>query len=102
MRITVDHLTRMRPGYICVAGVDVSSGEHIRPALRGGLTVDLLARNGGPFDLADLVDLGMVEYCGHAPQTEDCSFDQRAARCLHRIPPGHFWGLLMHINKLNW
>jgi len=99
MRIIVDHLTRMRPGHICVAGVDVSSGQHIRPVLRGGLTIDLLARNGGPFDLADLVDLGMVEYCGQAPETEDFSFDQRAARCVRHIPPAHFWGLLQRVAR---
>jgi hypothetical protein len=81
----------MQPGYICVAGVDVSNGQHIRPVLRGRLTVDLLACNGGPFNLANLVDLGKVEYCGQAPETEDYSFDQRNARCIRRIPHTHFW-----------
>jgi hypothetical protein len=54
MQIVVNHLTRMQLGYICVAGVDVSSGQHIRPVLRSRLNVDLLARNGGPFDLGIL------------------------------------------------
>ena len=99
MRIIVNHLTRMQPGYICVAGVDVSSGQHIRPVLRGRLTVDLLARNGGPFDIADLVDLGTVEYCGHAPETEDYYFDQRNARCVRCVSPTHFWGLLQRVAR---
>ena len=59
MRIVVNHLTRMQPGYICVAGIDVQDNEHIRPVLgRERLTVGLLARNGGAFDMGRLVDLG--------------------------------------------
>ncbi len=99
MRIIVNHLTRMQPGDICVAGVDVMSGQHIRPVLRSRLTVDLLARNGGPFDLADLVDLGMVKYCGQAPETEDYYFDQRDARCVRHIPPIHFWEMLQRVAR---
>ena len=57
MRIVVNHLTRMQPGYICVAGIDVQDNEHIRPVLgREQLTVGLLARNGGAFDMGRLVD----------------------------------------------
>ena len=59
MRIVVNHLTRMQPSYICVAGIDVQDNEHIRPVLgRERLTVGLLARNGGAFDMGRLVDLG--------------------------------------------
>jgi hypothetical protein len=61
------------------------------------LTIDLLARNGGPFDLAGLADLGVLEYCGQAPETEDYYFDQRAAHCVRRIPHAHFWGLLQRV-----
>jgi hypothetical protein len=64
MQIIVNHLTRMQPGFICVAGVDVSSGRHVRPVLGRRLTTDLLASKGGPFDMAELVDLGAVECCG--------------------------------------
>lgn len=79
MRIIVNHLTRMQPGYICVAGVDVSNGHHVRPVLRGRLTTDLLASKGGPFDMAALVDLGTVECCGHAPEIEDHYFNPSTA-----------------------
>ena len=60
MRIVVNHLTRMQPGYICVAGIDVQDNEHIRPVLgRARLTVDLLARNGGAFDVVALSNWGV-------------------------------------------
>jgi hypothetical protein len=99
MRIIVNHLTRMQPGYICVAGVDVSSGQHVRPVLRGRLTTDLLTLKGGPFDIASLVELGTVKYCGHAPETEDHYFDPRAARAVRLIPHTLFWELLQHIAR---
>ena len=52
MQIIVNHLTRMRPGYMCVAGIDVASKRHIRPVLKRRLTTDLLTLNGGLFDIA--------------------------------------------------
>src|SRR5215207_4985184 len=52
LQILVNHLTRMQPGYFCVAGVDVNTPRHIRPVLRRGrLTLDLLSTGGGPFDV---------------------------------------------------
>lgn len=101
MRIIVNHLTMMQPGYICVAGVDVSSGQHVRPVLRSRLTTDLLTLNGGPFAIAALVELGTVKCCGYAPETEDCYFDPKAARAIRLIPHALFWGLLQHIARDN-
>jgi hypothetical protein len=52
-----------------VAGVDVNTMDHVRPMLRHGrLTVGLLKRNGGPFDIGSVVDLGPTAYAGHAPE----------------------------------
>ena len=31
MKIVVSHLTRMQRGTVCVAGLDVDSGQHVRP-----------------------------------------------------------------------
>ena len=42
----------MQSGYICVAGIDMQNNKHVRPVLaRSRLTVDLLKRKGGPFDI---------------------------------------------------
>ena len=94
MRIIVNHLTRMQSGYICVAGVDVSNGQNVRPVLRGRLATDLLVSKGGPFDMAALVELGTVECCGHAPEKEDYYFDPRPAHYIRHIPSMLFWELL--------
>lgn len=93
MRIIVNHLTRMAPDYICVAGIEPETGAHIRPTMRGRLTRELLRTNGGPFDLAGLVDLGAVVPEGVAPEIEDHTFHHWAARYIETMTPSAFWAL---------
>ena len=95
MRILVNHLTRMQPGYFCVAGVDVNSLSHIRPVLRRGrLTTDLLRPYGGPFDLGSVVYLGATTPSGHPPETEDYRFEPTRARWLLDDSPEDYWNAL--------
>src|SRR5689334_10496086 len=95
MKVVINHLTRLHPGYICVAGIDIESGRHIRPVLSGSrLGSRLLASNGGFFDLAELVDLGQVEYVGLAPELEDYHFDVRKVARLGKVSPARFWQFL--------
>ena len=105
MQIVVNHLTRMQPGYVCVAGINPSNGQHIRPVLRSErLTRNLLALNGGPFSIASLVDLGPVKYCGQAPELEDHCFHFLNARNIGIVSSERFWQLLQstaHTSILN-
>jgi hypothetical protein len=99
-RIVVNHLTRMQHGYICVAGIDPRTGEHIRPVLeRDRLRYTELARHGGPFDIACIVDLGRTSYVGHAPEVEDYRFVLRNARVYGQVPAQEFWDLLKRVSK---
>src|SRR5215204_3740978 len=78
----------MQPGYVCVAGVDVHTLKHVRPVLRyGRLTTDLLRRNGGPLDIAAVVDFGPTAYAGRAPEVEDHYFDSARATWLFDDEP---------------
>lgn len=94
MRIVVNHLTRMQPGYICVAGIDPESGDHVRPVLGGRLRAELLAKNGGPFDIATLVDLGPTQHRGSPPETEDHLFTPASASIVRDVAPDRFWRVL--------
>ena len=94
MRILVNHLTRMEKGYICVAGIDIKTANHVRPVLGGRLSTDLLARNGGPFDIACVVALGPTTHVGSPPEMEDYKFDPQKASCLRVASPNKFWELL--------
>jgi hypothetical protein len=89
----------MQPGYICVAGINVQDNEHIRPVLgRARLTVDMLAGNGGAFDVGRLVELGRTQPSGTAPETEDHTFDPGRPVPVRELSPGAFWKLLTAVS----
>jgi hypothetical protein len=96
MRIVVNHLTRMERGYICVAGIDLATGRHVRPCLdRGRLRANLLARNGGLFDIAVTVDIPDARHTGKPPEVEDHLFDPRRASRVTDMAPPEFWQRLV-------
>src|SRR5581483_288838 len=97
LEIIVNHLTRMKPGYICVAGIEPDTGKHIRPVLRyERLDKGMLAASGGPFDIASVVELGSIAAPprGAAPHVEDLVFVRESARGVRRLTPEAFWHLL--------
>jgi len=95
MQIVVTHLTRMKPGYICVAGIDAATGKHVRPVLSGRLSAGLLRKNGGVFEIGGLVDLGAVKLVGHQPEIEDHLFSVGNLAYVKRVSPGELWGYLL-------
>lgn len=97
MEIAVNHLTRMQPGYICVAGIDIQTGQHVRPVIYGRLSAALLARYGGPFALGAVVALGSVHAEGRPPEVEDRRFESKRARRLRTLDGAAFWRLLRDV-----
>jgi hypothetical protein len=98
--IFINHLTRMREGHFCAAGLDAITGKHVRPVLRRrNLSTGLLARNGGPFDMAVAIQLDRVRLAPSTPETEDYLFDPRRARALGTVSRDRFWTLLCKVAK---
>jgi hypothetical protein len=94
MKIVVNHLTRMQEGYMCVAGIDLDTGLHVRPVLDRQMRIDMLSVHGGPFDIARIVDLGETRFVGKVPEIEDRWFEADSARHVGDMPAGEFWTLL--------
>ena len=96
MEIIVTHLTRMRRGYICAAGLCPADGQHVRPVYeKGNLGVNMLARNGGPFALGRRLDLTRVQKVeAPPPHVEDWTTDRQGIRPLGDMSPAQFWALL--------
>jgi hypothetical protein len=91
MRILTTHLTRMKPGFICAAGLD-AKGRHVRPVLRRAqLETSLLRSEGGCFDIGAVVELGTVQDVGSAPELEDREFDPAVASLVKMMDPGEVW-----------
>ena len=100
MQIAINHLTRMRAGYVCTAGVDLQTAGHVRPVLEdGALPFDVLARYGGPFEMAGLVDLGRPRPTPERPHVEDHVIVPTRVRALGSVPPADFWALLCRVSK---
>ena len=99
MRIVVNHLTRMQKGFMCVAGVDVSTGEHVRPLLRRQMRTSLLAHHGGVFEIGSVVDLGSVCNIGQRPELEDRQFVVENASRQGEMDANGFWQLLTRLAK---
>jgi len=98
--IFINHLTRMREGHFCAAGLDAIRCKHVRPVLRRrNLSTSLLARNGGPFDMAVAVQLDRARPAPSTPEVEDYLFDPRRARPLGAVSPDRFWRLLCRVAK---
>jgi hypothetical protein len=98
VKIVVNHLTRMQQGYICVSGLKLGTCNHIRPILSGTrLSTSLLKRNGGPFDMAEVVDLGTVKSSPQNPEVEDHIFDPAKTKAIGTLKSAGFWTLLTKV-----
>ena len=100
MRIVINHLTRMQRGFMCVAGIDMESGNHIRPVVPWAqLPVKFLARHGGPFDMAMEVDIGETVASPQAPETEDHVFDPIVAEVVRVLDPKELWDAVARLAR---
>jgi len=100
MRILINHLTRMHGGHICVAGIDLQTRRHVRPVLQqGGIPFHFLARYGGPFDMARIIDLGQPRSTPDAPHVEDCVFVPSRARVERTACAHEFWNVLHEVAR---
>ncbi len=87
MQLLVNHLTRMQPGLICTAGIDLASGRHIRPVADSGLPSQLLAVHGGPLELGRVIELGENSFCGAVPEIEDRRFSLSQLKVVGQYSP---------------
>ncbi|UCG42809.1 MAG: hypothetical protein JSU73_13270 [candidate division WOR-3 bacterium] len=100
MRIVINHVTRMRPGFVCAAGVDTERMVHVRPVFRRGqLRRWLVDEPGAPFNMGCLADIGDARVRHRPPAVEDAVFQRRNAHKLGDVPAGHFWKMLVAISQ---
>src|SRR5882724_2283991 len=91
----INHLTRMRPGFFCTAGIDLATTRHVRPLIQSvNLGTDLLHRNGGLFDIGLVIDLGLDWHIGRPPEVEDHLFMPLHAKVVRTAGPTEFWDWL--------
>ena len=101
MQIIINHLTRMGPPRICVAGVDASTLKHVRPTTPPSdlITRELLVANGGPFAIGALVDLGETRPQPNAPEVEDHGFTTAQAAHVEQLTGEEYASVLEEISS---
>jgi len=100
MKIVVTHLTRMQRGTVCVAGLEVDTGQHVRPVPpMGVLQSRVTTPRGGPFDMATVVDLGLTRPVPTPPEIEDCELTWWHARAVRLVEPALFWEMLRFVAR---
>jgi putative nucleic acid modification protein with dual OB domain len=101
MQIVVNHLTRMAPPRICIAGIDLETDRHVRPITPpwDPLTRDHLAEYGGPFRIGEIVDLGDARAMPNPPETEDHGFRTDAASSTGRLSADEYLELVARVSE---
>ncbi len=96
MQIVVNHLTRMGAPRICVAGIALATGEHVRPTTSKTdlITRELLRTNGGPLGVGAVVDPGPVTPAGNPPEVEDHRFATTALGHVRDMPGDEYLEVL--------
>ncbi|MEW6387193.1 MAG: hypothetical protein AB1491_06730 [Thermodesulfobacteriota bacterium] len=98
--IVINHLTRMSRGYICVAGIDLKTGEHIRPTVpRDRLSSRLLTRHGGPFDIGNIINLAEIRPEPDPPHVEDRLISPDKIIFEGVASAEEFWRILRNVSK---
>jgi hypothetical protein len=89
----------MKPGYICVAGIDTTTQKHVRPTLFGRISDEMAATYGGVFAIGGIVELGNTKSVGSPPEVEDEMFDASQIKRLKNMSASEFWKLLKTVSK---
>jgi hypothetical protein len=99
-QVVINHLTRMERGYICVAGIDLASLQHLRLVLRRKrLKTRFLARYGGPFDIGHIVAFRRCRPRPVPPHIEDCLMNTDQVTYKAVAESAQFWDILKNISK---
>jgi hypothetical protein len=92
MQILLAHITRMTYPRICLAGIEIQTGIHIRPITgrKDILDFSLLEH----FQLGTIIDLGWYAPRPTPPEVEDCFFKPSSVQFIEKLLPPTFWSML--------
>jgi hypothetical protein len=93
MQIVINHLTRMKPPHICVAGLTLEQRPVAVRPVGPRITRQALASLGGAYRLGALVDLGPTQRVGTPPECEDHE-PYGVPRTLRQLTAEEFWQTL--------
>lgn len=72
--MVVTHLTRMRSGHICIAGLDTTTNQHVRPVLGRAIERTFLTQDSGEIGIGSILQFARMISTPNPPEVEDCLF----------------------------
>ena len=104
MHTVICHVTRMEYPYICVAGIDPETLQHIRLVLprRRRLHIRHWSGMGGKIGVGACIDPGPMTPVGAPPEIEDYEFEPTYVQPIRTLSPHELWDLLnrVAVNRL--
>ncbi len=98
MKVLISHLTRMAHPRICVAGIEVETGIHIRPIVGKQDTLEhSMVGQHQLFRLGRVIDLGWFIQRGQPPEIEDVFFKPGNAVPVQDLLANEFWQRLEEV-----
>lgn len=103
MDIVISHLTRMNPGHVCAAGINLASHEHVRPVLPAPqlLPIRLCCGSSPMLQLRSILTLKSPKPRGYLPEVEDYECNLWELRQTRQMTQPEFWQLLRDMAKPN-
>lgn len=115
--IVVTHLTRMRGGHICIAGLDTTSNKHVRPVLGRAIERAFLTQGSSEIRIGSTIQFARMTPVPNPPEIEDCLFQieectlmgqvsvadiRKFCSNVARIQLTDIFGPLLHRNGRTW
>jgi len=100
MRMLVTDVTRMQPGYICVAGIERTTRARVRPVLPGHARLPLtwIASQGGKVDYKRVLEIGDGARVGSPPEVEDVLTAEEHLVLLGTLPDDRYLEVLSEVS----
>lgn len=94
VEIVLTHLTRMHDGHICIAGLDRTSGRHIRPVTGARIPRSYLDRPGGKIQIGSILRFTAMTPVPSAPEVEDHQFREADSDVIGQVSDHDLWTIL--------
>jgi hypothetical protein len=100
MRVLITDVTRMQPGYICVAGIELTTHARIRPVLpcHTRLPLTWVASQGGKIDYKRVLEIGDGARVGNPPEVEDVLTSDEQIVLVDILPDDQFLEVLNEVS----
>jgi hypothetical protein len=94
VELVVTHLTRMHDDHVCLAGLDRTTGRHIRPVTGARIARSYLDRPGGTVQIGSILRFTAMTPMPSPPEVEDHLFREVDSDVIGQVTDRELWTML--------